>query len=480
MLTKKNMVCIYCARPSVRLAWNENQLKPYIVHQFQDNHVDWMFDTFLLFDYIVEVNEEEYELTNDFYNGDRSVNAHKTHWEQLIDYYFGTQGVQSGLVFRINKVINDTIALQQLSEPDFQHGIVLGLPEPLAAHGIGNGLVEHITDFSDPNYEIWGELDDAYGNPESIGFIRMLRPTGGIDPTHEHPNCSRAVNWFIDQCIARWEEYVNYLSSNSLSNHLELSGFHWPGESTLGRTVAFETIERVKNHLNSINAQNTLHLRLSFAPTHSFYMGVLTDNAPYTPYLDQCPHFDTVCPQGNYSLGAGYDQREFSDLQNIIARSASRGNGLTFEHDYVSLFSKDLSRYNRVLEYIYSLHNHYLMPLLYYLGDRLLAAAYDASMPYDSNFVFVNEDYSLFDKMASFIIRRRSQIKRYNNADINEDGAVDVVDLNIANSEMIGNTTPYSGRADVNRDGNIDILDVNEVLNVMTNQIANMPDDYMP
>ena len=76
-----------------------------------------------------------------------------------------------------------------------------------------------------------------------------------------------------------------------------------------------------------------------------------------------------------------------------------------------------------------------------------------------------------------FVHRRHRQITAYNNADVNEDGTVDVVDMQIVLNEMLGISTAYADRADVNRDGIVDIVDVNQISHVMLGHLSEMEDD---
>ena len=55
------------------------------------------------------------------------------------------------------------------------------------------------------------------------------------------------------------------------------------------------------------------------------------------------------------------------------------------------------------------------------------------------------------------------------NADVNGDGVVDVEDVNIAISHMLGKDVTTIFYADVNGDGVVDIADVNELINIVLN-----------
>ena len=54
--------------------------------------------------------------------------------------------------------------------------------------------------------------------------------------------------------------------------------------------------------------------------------------------------------------------------------------------------------------------------------------------------------------------------------DLNDDGIVDVMDMNLAiNAILNGSTDNLTGDADLNGDGSIDIEDVNAIINIILN-----------
>ena len=117
------------------------------------------------------------------------------------------------------------------------------------------------------------------------------------------------------------------------------------------------------------------------------------------------------------------------------------------------------------------------MDLLYYNGNGLVAYVEDDNTTYSNNYQPTEEDHALIHALALFVDRRRRQITAYNSADINEDGSVDLSDLQIILNEMLGQTTGYAQRADINQDGSINITDYNLALNVMMGHLSEMEDD---
>ena len=59
----------------------------------------------------------------------------------------------------------------------------------------------------------------------------------------------------------------------------------------------------------------------------------------------------------------------------------------------------------------------------------------------------------------------------YNRSDINNDGTIDITDINIIINIMLGNdnASNYNGRADVTGDGITDVSDLNAIVNIMLN-----------
>ena len=55
--------------------------------------------------------------------------------------------------------------------------------------------------------------------------------------------------------------------------------------------------------------------------------------------------------------------------------------------------------------------------------------------------------------------------------DINDDGQVDVSDINAIINMMLGKAT-QTNAADINGDGNVDVSDVNAVINIMLGKIS--------
>ena len=130
--------------------------------------------------------------------------------------------------------------------------------------------------------------------------------------------------------------------------------------------------------------------------------------------------------------------------------------------------------------YLEALRNKYHMDLLYYTGNAVVTYIEDDTTTYYHNNVAclpTDEDFAMIHQLALFVDRRRRQIQAFNDADVNEDGEVDIADMQIVLNEMLGLNTGYGDRADVNHDGYVDIADYNRVSQVMLGRLNEMGDD---
>lgn len=160
---------------SHRPDWTEAQLRPYVTHTFADGHIDWLFDSFLLFEFT-----DNWQIAFGYKYGTR--NARKTDWEWLL-----------------NRVFEKGKSLDALNSCIENYKTIIG--EPKTKHKIVLGVVSPITDQTD-----WGIL-----NGEQLNFSIQSDQI-------------KAAKWYINQLTERFNE-GNY-------TNLELVGFYWLEEST--------------------------------------------------------------------------------------------------------------------------------------------------------------------------------------------------------------------------------------------------------
>ena len=139
-----------------------------------------------------------------------------------------------------------------------------------------------------------------------------------------------------------------------------------------------------------------------------------------------------------------------------------------------------MATHTKTASSLVALRNKFHMDLLYYTGNAVVTYIEDVNTTYYHNNVACQptiEDHAMIHQLALFVDRRRRQIVAFNNADVNEDGIVDITDTQIVLNEMLGHNTGYGDRADVNHDGIVDISDYNQVSQVMLGHLDEMGDD---
>ncbi len=156
-----------------RIDWTEEQLLPYVTHQFADRHREWLFDGFLFLDF-------DDGMGHTFIPRYGMLNARKQEWTWYLDRLFE----QGKSLDALDKCIGNMI--DSIGNPGFKHKVVLSIPTPIAGQ----------TD--------WGEL----------GGRKLIFDNYG--------DRSAAAVWFIDQLVARFNaaDYKN----------IELSGLYWVDE----------------------------------------------------------------------------------------------------------------------------------------------------------------------------------------------------------------------------------------------------------
>lgn len=156
-----------------RLDWTQDQLLPYVVHQFADGHKDWLFDGFLFLDFS-DGKGRNYAYG---YNKD---NARKEEWVWLLNRLFEKGKALSALDDCIQR------EKKELENPTFQHSVVVGLPIAL------------------PKQTDWGVLDG-----KTLDF-------------NNQADQIKAMTWYVKQLTKRFKK-ANY-------KNIKLVGFYWIDE----------------------------------------------------------------------------------------------------------------------------------------------------------------------------------------------------------------------------------------------------------
>lgn len=148
--------------------WTQEELKPYVVHEYADGHKEWFFSSYLFL-----------EFTNGSgvgYGTGYGTPAKKEDWEWLLDRIFTEdKGLDA-----LDKCIEQYKS--EIGDPGFRHKIVLGWVVPI------NGQTD------------WGDL-----NGKNLNFnVRSHR--------------IEASEWYLDQLMTRFD--------NAGYKNLELVGFY--------------------------------------------------------------------------------------------------------------------------------------------------------------------------------------------------------------------------------------------------------------
>ena len=157
-----------------RIDWTEEQIRPYVIHEFDDGTEEWLYDGYLFLDF---KDGKGYG----YAPGYASYNARKTEWE----WYLGRLFERGKSLDALDKVI--TKGKADLGDPGFRHKIVLTILVPIDGQ------------------KDWGELDG-----KALDFDKFR-------------DRKKAAMWFINELITQFKAQ-NY-------QNLDLIGFYWVAEA---------------------------------------------------------------------------------------------------------------------------------------------------------------------------------------------------------------------------------------------------------
>ena len=172
--------------------WSGSYLQDYVMGEDGKGGKDWLFDGFLLLEFMDVENSKGNRtfITGYKYNGVALPSALKENWQGLIDYYFDLDGGVNALEQAV------ALSAKDMGEaPKTKRKVVIGIPEPITHAEYANS--------SSPT-QYWGALDGR-----ELDFSRTS-------------DRLKACCWYMDQIISRFEK-GNY-------KYLELAGFYWVAE----------------------------------------------------------------------------------------------------------------------------------------------------------------------------------------------------------------------------------------------------------
>lgn len=234
--------------------WKPATLEEYMVCNTADGKPHWLFDGFLLLEFMdpaVNGGAGVTFITGAKYNGSYMESASKKDWNALIDYWFA-EG--SGLD-AIEKAAENASRKTGLASAKMK--IVIGIPEPITfrySATMGGGTT------------YW----DA-----------------GVDFNVEE-NRIKACKWFIDEVRARF--------SKGKYSHLELNGFYWVAEkATQSRGILNAIAEYTKsmnytfNWIPYFNADG-FRMWKSFGFSNAYIQPnyFFSEEVPYSRLMDAC------------------------------------------------------------------------------------------------------------------------------------------------------------------------------------------------
>ena len=166
--------------------WNKELFTPYVVHTYPDGTKSWMFDGFLMIEFLA-YNENGTQVS--FGETTESVNgAKKSDWERLLREQLGTE---NGYGCRaLDNLIDELIP--ELGEPAHKHKVVFSLP------------------VAEVKSDIWGTIN----NSRTLDFTKLQDRIDGM-------------KWYADQLMSEWKK--------AGFKHLDLEGVYWTNE-TFGNT----------------------------------------------------------------------------------------------------------------------------------------------------------------------------------------------------------------------------------------------------
>lgn len=276
------------ASGKLRLVFNEENFKPWVVWKFANGDIKWTYDGFTFLDMEFKNSNNEKVLLYETFKGDACKYATKNDWSEWLDMLFANN---EGLHALDNCIENQK---RVIGNPGFQHYINIMIPSASTYQNYWGVLNGKILDFRSGKKMI----DD--GVPYTDEIL--------IDHQNDRVN---ALKWWVDEVINRF--------NNANFKNIKLNGFYWMEEDNHHGTTlftdaylsskgkSFDLMSRVADYVHLKNYE------ISWAP----YATAPGHSRGYNG------HFDHVFMQTGYTIKNTVD---FSRVTTILNNCAGYDN----------------------------------------------------------------------------------------------------------------------------------------------------------
>lgn len=332
-----------------RSKWDKEILKPYVVHTYPDGHSSWMFDGFLMVEFVIysEDGTYSYAIDGDWPYGDAS---NKEHWEYMLEHQLGLESTTGCKA--IDELIEEYTPI--LGAPSRRHQVVMSLPVPTTAT------------------QMWGEINGVKMN---------------FEKTEDRIT---AIKWYIDRVLEEWDK--------AAFKNLDLVGVYWTQEAPSFSNPTGTMAQKVNDYAHSLGLKtywipyykvgsrgDWREMNFDVAYTQPSY--AFTTDVPYEQLEDAV--------NSSFELGLGVEMEfegyNFSNVNGTIQKYAPSSCGL---YDVSPVFWLRVKDYIDVFE---NLGAFDYMPVAYYAG-------YQAFYDYETS--GNPKDKELMDRLAKIIENR--------------------------------------------------------------------------
>ncbi len=173
--------------------WSGSYLKDYVRYKDESGNYHYLFDGFLFLEFMNVENgaaENRTYITGYKYNNVALPSAKKQDWQELIDYYFDTDGGADALEQAVE------LTVQECGQaPETKRKVVIGIPEPITYANYSNTSSSTV---------YWGEL-----NGTQMDFSKTADRLA-------------ACKWYVDEIVKKFDA--------KKYTYIELAGFYWVAE----------------------------------------------------------------------------------------------------------------------------------------------------------------------------------------------------------------------------------------------------------